>query len=161
MSARPAFPHSSYANLSSPWRGQGWLLAVLLLCGAVLLLPMLALVATAFGASSNLMGHLIETVLLRYLGNTFLLMLGVGALALALGVSCAWVVSRYEFPYRRVLAWMLLLPLAMPSYIIAYVYTGFLDYGGRCRRLCGRIMVLAIGTHIGSRKYVVWAGRYL
>ena len=130
MSARPAFPHSSYANLSSPWRGQGWLLVLLILCGAVLLLPMLALVATAFGARHDLMGHLIETVLLRYLGNTFLLMLGVGALALAVGVSCAWVVSRYEFPYRRVLAWMLLLPLAMPSYIIAYVYTGFLDYGG-------------------------------
>ena len=130
MSARPAFPHNSYANLSSPWRGQGWLLAVLLLCGVVLLLPMLALVATALGARHELMGHLIETVLFRYLSNTFLLMLGVGVLALALGVSCAWVVSRYEFPYRRVLAWMLLLPLAMPSYIIAYVYTGFLDYGG-------------------------------
>ena len=134
MSARPTFPNSSYANLSSPWRGQGWLLAILILCGVLLLLPMLALVATALGAPldsiGDLIGHLIETVLLRYLGNTFVLMLGVGALALVLGVSCAWVVSCYEFPYRRLLAWMLLLPLAMPSYIIAYVYTGFLDYGG-------------------------------
>ena len=57
-------------------------------------------------------------------------MAGVGGLSLVLGVSTAWVVTRYEFPGRRVFEWMLVLPFAVPAYLIAYVYTDFLDYAG-------------------------------
>jgi len=95
----------------------------------------LALVITAMGDNRDLMQHLIETVLFRYLSNTMILIAGVGILTLGIGVTTAWVVSRYEFPFRHSLSWMLLLPMAIPSYIIAYVYTGFLDYAGPVQSL--------------------------
>ena len=57
-------------------------------------------------------------------------MAGVGVLATLFGVSTAWVVSRYHFPGRAVFDWLLVLPAAMPAYIIAYSYTDFLEYAG-------------------------------
>ena len=97
---------------------------------AMLLMPILALVITAMGDTEGLMRHLFETVLGRYFFNTIALMLGVAAVALVFGVSTAWVVSRYDFPLRQVLEWMLVLPAAVPAYIIAYTYTDFLEYAG-------------------------------
>jgi len=97
---------------------------------ALLLMPILALVITAMGDTEGLMRHLFETVLGRYFFNTIALMLGVAAVALVFGVSTAWVVSRYDFPLRQVLEWMLVLPAAVPAYIIAYTYTDFLEYAG-------------------------------
>ena len=97
---------------------------------ALLLMPILALVITAMGDTEGLMRHLFETVLGRYFFNTIALMLGVAAVALVFGVSTAWVVSRYDFPWRQVLEWMLVLPAAVPAYIIAYTYTDFLEYAG-------------------------------
>lgn len=106
-----------------------WSLTVLLLC-AFLLGPVVALLVTAFGDSDGLWPHLVETVLGRYVLNTVLLMIGVGILAIGFGVSTAWVVTRYEFFGRRYLEWMLLLPAAIPAYIIAYTYTDFFEYAG-------------------------------
>ncbi|NBQ83112.1 MAG: iron ABC transporter permease [Alphaproteobacteria bacterium] len=97
---------------------------------ALLLMPILALVITAMGDTEGLMRHLFETVLGRYFFNTIALMLGVAAVALVFGVSTAWVVSRYDFPLRQALEWMLVLPAAVPAYIIAYTYTDFLEYAG-------------------------------
>ncbi len=57
-------------------------------------------------------------------------MLGVGSLSLIFGISTAWLVSRYEFPGRSIFEWALLLPAAVPAYIIAYTYTDFLEYAG-------------------------------
>ena len=107
-------------------------LARLLMWGCCLLLlaPIAALVLTAMGDGQGLMAHLMETVLLRYFTNTIGLMLGVGVLAFIFGVSTAWIVSRYAFPGRRLLDWMLVLPAAVPAYIIAYTYTDFLEYAG-------------------------------
>ena len=85
---------------------------------------------TALGDSGGLWSHLVSTVLPRYVSNTLLLMAGVGVLAICFGVSTAWVVTRYEFPGRRLFEWMLLLPAAIPAYIIAYTYTDFLEYAG-------------------------------
>lgn len=124
-----------YAHAPSPWKGQGWLNAILISVCLILILPVLALVITAMGDNRDLMQHLIETVLFRYLSNTMILIAGVGILTLGIGVTTAWVVSRYEFPFRHSLSWMLLLPMAIPSYIIAYVYTGFLDYAGPVQSL--------------------------
>ena len=92
--------------------------------------PILSVIAAATGDSEGLWAHLFATVLPRYVANTLALMAGVGGLSLVLGVSTAWVVTRYEFPGRRVLEWMLVLPFAVPAYLIAYVYTDFLDYAG-------------------------------
>lgn len=107
----------------------GWPLVQLLL-SLLLFMPVLALVVTAFADTGGIMGHLAETVLGRYFVTTVQLMAGVALVALVFGVSSAWLVSRYDFPLRGVLEWMLVLPAAVPAYIIAYTYTDFLEYAG-------------------------------
>ena len=74
--------------------------------------------------------HLLQTVLADYILNSILLMLGVGVGTFFLGVSCAWLVCSYEFPGRKFFEWALLLPMAIPAYILAYSYTGLLDFSG-------------------------------
>ncbi len=101
-----------------------------LLCAVFLLGPILAVFYAATGDSEGLWQHLSETVLPGYIANTLLLMGGVGSLSLLFGVSTAWVVTRYDFVGRRSLEWLLLLPAAVPAYIIAYTYTDFLEYAG-------------------------------
>ncbi len=107
----------------------GWSIVVFLVC-LMILGPILAVLLTAVGDSEGLWVHLYQTVLGRYVSNTLILMGGVGALAIAFGVSSAWVISRYDFAGRRILEWMLLLPAAIPAYIIAYSYTEFFEYAG-------------------------------
>ena len=106
-----------------------WSFGVILLCGLILG-PVLAVLVVAFGDSGGLWSHLYDTVLGRYISNTLILMAGVGVVAIGFGVSSAWVVSRYDFAGRRILEWMLLLPAAIPAYIIAYSYTEFFEYAG-------------------------------
>ena len=119
---------SSWAHVRRR-RSDGWSIGALVLC-FLLVGPVLALVLTATGSSDGLWGHLLDTVLFRYIGNTLGLMLGVGILACFFGVTTAWVVTRYEFPGRLVFEWMLLLPAAIPAYIVAYTYTDFFEYAG-------------------------------
>ena len=97
---------------------------------AVLLMPIAALVFLAWGETGGLMQHLFATVLGRYFFNTMMLIAGVAVIALFFGVSSAWVVSRYQFPGRSIVEWMLVLPAAVPAYIIAYTYTDFFEYAG-------------------------------
>ena len=106
-----------------------WSVGVILLC-SLILGPVLAVLVAAFGDSGGLWSHLYDTVLGRYISNTLILMAGVGVVAIGFGVSSAWVVSRYDFAGRRILEWMLLLPAAIPAYIIAYSYTEFFEYAG-------------------------------
>ena len=106
-----------------------WSLSVVIFC-LLILGPIAAVMLTAVGNSSGLWEHLYKTVLGRYVANTLALMAGVGVLAIGFGVSSAWVVNRYNFFGRRILEWMLLLPAAIPAYIIAYTYTDFFEYAG-------------------------------
>ena len=106
-----------------------WSVGVILLCGMILG-PVLAVLVAAFGDSGGLWPHLYDTVLSRYISNTLILMAGVGVVAIGFGVSSAWVINRYDFAGRRILEWMLLLPAAIPAYIIAYCYTEFFEYAG-------------------------------
>lgn len=108
----------------SPW------VPVTLVLVAIFLSPILAVFAAATGDSNDLWSHLASTVLPRYIGNTLMLATGVGLVALFFGVSSAWLVTRFEFPGRRWIEWMLLLPAAVPAYIVAYTYTDFLEYAG-------------------------------
>ena len=71
-----------------------------------------------------------KNVLLDYSLNTLILSLGCILLTGFFGVSAAWIVSRYNIPMSKPLEWMLILPLAIPSYITAYAYAGVFDYGG-------------------------------
>ena len=104
--------------------------ALTMLAAGVLLLPVIVIAASVFLSSGDVWQHLYETVLAEYVTNSLLLAFGVGCLALPLGVIPAWLVTLYRFPCSRQLEWSLLLPLAMPAYIIAYTYTGMLDVAG-------------------------------
>ncbi|PHS83935.1 iron ABC transporter permease [Aeromonas dhakensis] len=106
------------------WITGSWASALLLA------LPVLALVFSAFSADGDLFSHLADTVLFDYLANTLGLVVGVVLLSLLFGVPTAWLVAMCQVPGRRALQWALMLPMAMPSYIVAYVYTDLLDYSG-------------------------------
>lgn len=90
------------------------------------MLPVLALVSQAVQGSDGLWSHLGSSVILTALPDTAVLMLGVGLLAGVIGTFAAWLVTAYDFPGRKILEWALLLPLAMPTYIVAYAYLDIL-----------------------------------
>ena len=93
--------------------------------------PLIAIVASVFATDSiALLEHLFDTVIGIYVYHSLMIMLGVGVLTLVIGVPTAWLTSVCEFPGRKLFVWSLLLPLAFPAYIIAYTYTGILDYYG-------------------------------
>ena len=107
--------------------------ALLFLLVALLTLPVLAVALSWLefnaGARSILL-QMLQTVLPAYAGTSLLLCLLVGAGVAAVGMATASAVTLFEFPGRRVFEWALLLPLAMPAYVLAYAYTDFLQYGG-------------------------------
>ncbi len=95
------------------------------------MLPVLAVSVQLFaGSSSGTWAHLLATVLPEYLLTTLYLCLGVGLSTACLGVGAAWLVTRYDFPGRRIMEWALVLPLAVPAYVMAYTYTDLLQYVG-------------------------------
>jgi len=104
------------------------------LFAALAVLPVLAIVWLALFPEENIWPHLISTSLPGYIKNTLVLMFGVGVSVFLTGVSTAWLVTHYEFPGRRQFEWMLLLPLAIPAYVIAYMYTDLLEFAGPVQR---------------------------
>jgi iron(III) transport system permease protein len=108
----------------SPWWVGTSLVAI------VAVLPVVAIAWLALFPTENIWPHLASTSLPRYLSNTLILMSGVGVAVFITGVSSAYLVSTYSFPMRRYFEWLLLLPLAVPAYVIAYLYTDLLEYAG-------------------------------
>lgn len=90
------------------------------------LVPVMALVVMALQGSGEVLGHLASTVLPVAFRNTLLLLAGVGVLVILIGTGAAWLVTAYDFPGRKIVSWALLLPLAFPTYIIAYAYLDLL-----------------------------------
>ena len=88
----------------------------------LVVLPVLVLAGHALMADSSHWAHLASYVLPQAMWNTLLLLLGVGVVCAALGTGSAWLVTAYDFPGRSVLTWALLLPLAVPTYIVAFAY---------------------------------------
>ena len=103
---------------------------VTLLLALLVMLPVLIILVSVFSGQLDLWQHLADTVLVGYLSNSIGLVVGVGVGVLIIGVPTAWLTVACEFPGRRILTWALLLPLAMPAYIIAYTYTGIFDFAG-------------------------------
>lgn len=103
-----------------------------LACALALLIaaPVVAVVVNALRPRSEIWQHLVETVLGDYIANSFLIMTGVAIGVLIVGVPAAWMTTLCRFPGRRLFDWALLLPMAFPAYVIAYAYTGLLDYAG-------------------------------
>ncbi|MBU9332112.1 ABC transporter permease [Burkholderia multivorans] len=102
-----------------------WTFAALAIAAAVAA-PLAALVAAAFDADLAHWRHLAAFVLPQALANTLLLLAGVGTIVSIVGTGCAWLVTAYDFPGRRTLTWALLLPLAVPTYIVAFAYLDLL-----------------------------------
>lgn len=102
------------------------------LAGGLICLPIATLFYLSFNSHDSLQvwTHLSETVLADYTVNSLKLVAGVAVLSGFIGVGCAWLLSQYSFAGSRLLNWALLLPLAIPTYIIAYSYTGLLDIAG-------------------------------
>jgi len=82
------------------------------------------------GGTSDTWAHLVRTVLPEYILNSLWLCLGVGCGVGIIGVATAWLTAMHDFPGRRFFEWGLILPLAMPAYVLAYVYTDFLQFVG-------------------------------
>lgn len=101
-----------------------------LFIAALLALPVLSVVASIFQGAGETWSHLAATALPRYVWNTALLLLAVAWGVISMGVLSAWLVTAYRFPGRDVLQWALMLPLAMPAYVMAYAYTDWLQFTG-------------------------------
>ena len=99
-------------------------------------LPLISVVINDFQPDTQgVWSHLVQTVLGEYIFNSLALALGAGIGAGLLGTGTAWLVAMYRFPGHRMLQWGLLLPLAMPTYVIAYAYTDFFQYAGPVQSL--------------------------
>ncbi len=119
----------SLTRVSFPLILRGWAPGILLVA-LLFSLPIFTILGFVLQPSNEVWQHLRETVLAEYLFNSAMLVLGVGSGTLVIGVGCAWLTSVCVFPGKRLFAWAMLLPLAFPAYIIAYTYTGMLDFAG-------------------------------
>ncbi len=102
---------------------------------ALVLLPLSVLLLSWQQVDGEIWAHLWQTQMPRLLGNTAKLLLGVGVGVTLLGVSLAWLTSLCEFPGRRWLDWALMLPFAIPAYVLAFVFVGLLDFAGPLQSL--------------------------
>jgi iron(III) transport system permease protein len=122
-------PVSSVSSFAARFRLSRWSLAAVLIA-ALTALPVTVVVSRVFIPSNGVWSHLAETVLTEYLLNTLELTLLVGGGTLVIGVATAWTVTMCRFPGSRVLEWALLLPMAVPAYVMAYTYTDLLQFVG-------------------------------
>ncbi|SDF55945.1 iron(III) transport system permease protein [Limimonas halophila] len=117
------------------------------LIAAVLSIPVITVVAQlVLPTDSEVWGHLVQTVLPRYLLNTLWLVLGVGIGAPVIGTLTAWLVTMYRFPGRPIFEWALILPLAVPAYVMAYAYTDFLQVTGPVQTALRTLFELEAGA---------------
>lgn len=127
-------PDGGLPCLYLPRMFQRWLFPTfLLLTALVLALPVLSVLASWAQwtpESGQILGEMAHTVLPRYTGTTLLLCLCVGVGVALVGTATATAVTLFEFPGRQTLSWALLLPLAMPAYVVAYASTDFLQFSG-------------------------------
>ncbi|WP_423839831.1 iron ABC transporter permease [Vibrio mytili] len=108
----------------SSWKTSSGVLTLLLV------LPILAIFYTAIGETDDLFAHLMSTVMPTYIYNTITLTFGVMVHSLILGIPSAWVMAMCKLPSEKWLQWALVLPLAMPGYIIGYIFTDWFDFAG-------------------------------
>lgn len=111
-----------------------------------LALPIVAVVLSLGDGASPVVAHLMDTVLLEHITNSLMLSLAVAIGTIAVGVPAAWFVTMHAFPGRRLLEIVLVLPLAMPAYVIAYAYTDLFQPAGPVQIFLRDLFALAPGT---------------
>jgi iron(III) transport system permease protein len=120
-------------SLSSPTKAKRipwWLSAAVAAIGLLVLLPVGALLGIAAEGDAEIWPHLIANVLPASTIDTLALLAGVALVAGSMGITTAWLVTAHRFPGRSILVWLLPLPLAVPTYITAYIYVEIFDSAG-------------------------------
>ncbi|MDZ7807056.1 MAG: iron ABC transporter permease [Gracilimonas sp.] len=127
-------------------RSKQW---TLLSLGVALLIsiPILTVVFSVFTPAGEVWSHLASTVLDDYIKNSLLLIIGVSTGVILLGVSSAWLITMTEFPGRKIFEWASILPFAIPAYLLAYIYTDFLDITGPLQNMIRNIFGLGIDEY--------------
>ena len=95
-----------------------------------LAIPVFSILISLFRGSGEMWEHITSYFLFDYIKNSTVLIIGTGLLTFIIGTSAAWIVSRYSFRFRKIIEWLLFMPLAIPSYIVAYSYVGLFGNGG-------------------------------
>lgn len=121
--------------------------AVAVAVALLLALPVLVVLSNIFAPTQGTWAHLSSTVLPDYISNSLLLMLGVAFGVMVGGISSAWLTVMCRFPGHRFFEWALLLPMAVPAYVMAYAYTDFLQFSGPLQTWIREI------TGLGAREY--------
>ena len=130
MTTRSAVLNITSMTKKGSWaRFNVWTIGTVVMAIGVMA-PILAVLYIGLTPGDDIWTHLASTVLPTYISTTLQLMIGVGIGTLVIGVGAAWLVSTCRFPGRRIFEWALLLPMAMPAYVIAYIYTDILEYAG-------------------------------
>jgi len=123
----PAVEHGYSTSLNvSVWQ---WRLASLLIA-LMVAAPIVVVFSAWLAPTTDTWSHLAATVLPQLLRNTLLLIFGVGVGVFVLGVSLAWLTTMCQFPGRAIADWALMLPLAIPAYVLAFVFIGLFDFSG-------------------------------
>lgn len=110
-------------------------------------IPILTVVSSIFTPSGEIWSHLAETVLDDYVINSLILIFGVSFGVILLGVSSAWLITMTEFPGRKIFEWASILPFAIPAYLMAYIYTDFLDIAGPMQAMIRNLFGLSLGDY--------------
>lgn len=116
-------------------RGGRLFVAAAVAVATFFLLPTVAVLINVFAPATGTWAHLSSTVLPHYIANTLWLVAGVGVGVPVIGIGTAWLVTLCRFPGRRLFEWALILPLAVPAYVMAYTYTDFLQFTGPVQSL--------------------------
>ena len=103
---------------------------LIVIISLLLAIPVFAILISLFKGTGEMWEHITSYFLIDYIQNSIILLLGSGIICFVIGTSSAWVVSRYKFKGRKIVEWLLFMPLAIPSYIVAYSYVGLFGYGG-------------------------------
>lgn len=127
--------------------GSGWWNALTIGIALLVSIPILTVIANLFVPSGDIWQHLASTVLPDYVKNSFWLMIGVGFGVFVLGVGTAWLVTMCRFPGSRWFNWMLILPMAVPAYLMAYTYTDFLTFTGPLQTLLRQVTGWGFGDY--------------
>jgi len=119
-----------WSDSSKPGSGSRWWNIITIGIALLVSIPIFTVVANLFVSSGDVWQHLASTVLASYVTNSFWLIIGVGTGVFILGVGTAWLVTMCRFPGSKHFNWLLILPMAVPAYLMAYTYTDFLAYTG-------------------------------
>jgi len=122
-------PAAPWQRTLRQWRIDHWTLGTFFIA-LLMAVPLITVVVLALAPSDEIWTHLLDTVLGKYVSTTLTLMTGVGVGVFIIGTGTAWLVTMCRFPGRGLFNWALLLPLAVPAYVLAFVVTDQLEYAG-------------------------------